>query len=40
MKSWSSVPGIVAISVPQDVLDKDVTVLAVHLNEPIDLFKK
>ncbi|NOY77273.1 MAG: alpha-L-fucosidase [Calditrichaeota bacterium] len=37
--SWSPVPGIVAISVPKNVLDKEVTVLAIHLKEPIDLFE-
>ena len=38
-QSWSPVPGIVAISVPSNVLDKDVTVLALSLDGPIKLFK-
>jgi alpha-L-fucosidase len=35
---WSSIPGLVYIDVPNQVLDKQVTVIAVLLDGPIDLF--
>jgi alpha-L-fucosidase len=37
---WSSVPGIVYIDVPEVVLDKDVTVIAVLLDGKIDLYRE
>ena len=37
---WSSVPGIVYINVPETVLDKDVTVIAVLLDGKIDLYRE
>jgi alpha-L-fucosidase len=36
--SWSSVPGLVYINVPDNVLDKYVTVLKVELDAPIQLY--
>ncbi|HVZ57856.1 MAG TPA: alpha-L-fucosidase [Chitinophagaceae bacterium] len=36
--SWSAVPGLVYISVPENVLDKYVTVLRVKLDGPIHLY--
>jgi alpha-L-fucosidase len=36
--SWSSVPGLVYINVPENVLDKYVTVLKVKLDSPIELY--
>jgi len=36
--SWSSVPGLVYISVPENALDKYVTVLKVKLDSPIQLY--
>jgi alpha-L-fucosidase len=36
--SWSSVPGLVYINVPENVLDKYVTVLKVKLDSPIQLY--
>jgi len=36
--SWSSVPGLVYIDVPENVLDKYVTVLKVKLDSPIELY--
>ena len=36
---WSAVPGIVYIDVPEDVLDEQVTVLAVLLKGPVDLHR-
>ncbi len=35
---WSKVPGIVFIDVPENVIDKYITVLAVSLNGKIDLY--
>ena len=35
---WSAIPGLVYIDVPSQVLDKQVTVLAVLLDGPIDLY--
>lgn len=37
--SWSSVPGLVYIDVPEGALDKYVTVLKVKLDKPIDLYR-
>ncbi len=37
---WSSVPGIIYIDVPEVVLDKDVTVLAVLLDGSIELYRE
>jgi len=37
---WSPVPGILYIDVPELVLDEEVTVLAVLLNGPIELYRK
>lgn len=37
--SWSPVPGLVYIDVPENVLDKYVTVLKVKLNEPVKLYR-
>jgi alpha-L-fucosidase len=36
--SWSNVPGLVYINVPENVLDKYVTVLKVELDAPIHLY--
>ena len=36
--SWSPVPGLVYINVPENVLDKYVTVLKVKLDGPIRLY--
>jgi len=35
---WSSVPGLLYIDLPEDVQDKNVTVVAVLLDGPIDLY--
>lgn len=37
---WSSIPGLLYIDVPKETLDKQVTVLAVLLDGPIDLYKE
>jgi len=37
--SWSPVPGLVYITVPDSVADKYVTVLKVKLDKPIRLYK-
>ena len=37
---WSSVPGIVYIPVPEDRLDKSLTVIAVLLDGPVDLYRE
>lgn len=37
---WSKVPGIVYIDIPKDKLDKELTVIAVLLDGPIDLYRE
>ena len=37
--SWSEVPGVCYIDVPEDVLDEKITVLAVDLEEPLTLYR-
>jgi len=37
---WSAVPGIVFIDVPENVLDPQVTVIAVLLNGKIDMYRE
>lgn len=37
---WSAVPGIVYIPLPKDRLDKDLTVVAVLLDGPLDLYRE
>ncbi|MEJ5996133.1 alpha-L-fucosidase [Pedobacter sp. Du54] len=37
---WSKVPGIVYIDIPKDRLDKNITVIAVLLDGPIDLYRE
>jgi len=37
---WSKVPGIIYIDIPKDRLDKDVTVIAVLLDGPIQLYRE
>ncbi|MCZ4245563.1 alpha-L-fucosidase [Pedobacter punctiformis] len=37
---WSKIPGIIYIPVPQDKLDKNLTVIAVLLDGPIDLYRE
>jgi alpha-L-fucosidase len=37
---WSQIPGLVYIDVPENVLDDDVTVIAILLDGPIDLFEE
>jgi len=37
---WSKVPGIVYIAIPEDKLDKELTVIAVLLDAPIDLYRE
>lgn len=37
---WSKVPGIVYINIPEDRLDKDLTVIAILLDKPIEVFRE
>ena len=37
---WSEVPGLVYIDLPERALDKQLTVIAVLLNGPVDLYDK
>lgn len=37
--SWSEVPGVCYITVPEDVLDEKITVLAVDLETPLELYR-
>ncbi|TPE44113.1 alpha-L-fucosidase [Pontibacter mangrovi] len=37
---WSDVPGIAYVSVPEDLLDKDLTVIAVLLDGPVQLYRE
>ena len=36
--SWSQVPGVYYINVPDEVLDPEITVLALELEEPVKLY--
>ncbi|MCL7989415.1 hypothetical protein M8998_15805 [Sphingobacterium sp. lm-10] len=36
---WSSIPGIVYVDIPKERLDPDVTVIALLLDGPIELYK-
>lgn len=38
-QTWNAIPGLLYITVPADVLDKQVTVLAVLLDGPVDLYR-
>ncbi|MFC4211349.1 alpha-L-fucosidase [Pedobacter lithocola] len=37
---WSKIPGIVYIPIPEDKLDKQLTIIAVLLDSPIDLYRE
>lgn len=37
---WSKIPGIVYIPIPEDKLDSELTVIAVLLDSPIDLYRE
>jgi alpha-L-fucosidase len=37
--SWAGLPPVLSISVPHKSLDKDVTVVKIEFNEPIDLYR-
>jgi len=37
---WSHVPGIAYIDLPEKSLDKDMTVIAVLLDGPVDLYRE
>jgi alpha-L-fucosidase len=37
---WSAVPGMKYIDIPDNVYDKDITVLAVLLDGPVDLYRE
>ncbi|MFC5683704.1 alpha-L-fucosidase [Flavobacterium sp. MAHUQ-51] len=37
---WSEVPGLLYIDLPEEVQDKEVTVIAIHLNGPVDLYRE
>ncbi len=37
---WSKIPGIVYIPIPEDKLDNELTVIAVLLDSPIDLYRE
>lgn len=37
--SWSEVPGVYYIDVPEDVLDPQITVLALEMEEPVKLYR-
>ena len=36
---WSSVPGILYVTVPEEVLDEQITVICLTLDKPIDLYR-
>ena len=38
--SWSEVPGVCYIDVPEDVLDERITVIAVDLESPLELYRR
>jgi alpha-L-fucosidase len=37
---WSEIPGIIYIDVPKERLDKNMTVIAVLLDKPIELYRE
>jgi alpha-L-fucosidase len=37
---WSDIPGIVYISVPEDQLDEEMTVIAVLVDKPVELYRE
>ena len=37
--SWSPVPGLIYITVPEEVQDKYMTVLKLHLDGPVKLYR-
>ena len=37
--SWSEVPGVCYVEVPEDVLDEKITVIAVDLESPLELYR-
>lgn len=37
---WSDIPGIAYIDVPEDLLDQDLTVIAVLLDKPVELYRE
>lgn len=37
---WSSIPGIIYIDIPEERLDNDITVIAVLLDSPVDLYRE
>lgn len=37
---WSPIPGIVYIDIPKDRLDKNMTVIAILLDKPLDLYRE
>jgi len=37
--SWSPVPGLIYINIPENIVDQYVTVLKINLNEPIKLYR-
>jgi alpha-L-fucosidase len=37
---WSPIPGIVYIDIPKDRLDKNMTVIAILLDKPIELYRE
>ena len=37
--SWSEVPGVYYLNVPEDALDERITVLALELEEPVKLYR-
>lgn len=38
--SWSKVPGILYVEIPKNELDKDVTVVALHLDSEVSLYRE
>ncbi len=37
---WSKIPGIVYIDIPEDRLDNNLTIIAVLLDKPVELFRE
>jgi len=36
---WNDIPGVLLIDLKQDMLDKNVTVIAIDMDSPLDLYR-
>ncbi len=38
-QSWNDIPGLLEISVPEEALDPDMTVLAIEMDGPVQVYR-